>query len=81
LSKTLPDYKRLEENRAKQAKLAATGPLPKLAQKGANYWTSFRGPNRDGHYDEKPLLLNSALAVLFAFKAQLGPRHPRLFMR
>jgi outer membrane protein assembly factor BamB len=21
-----------------------------------NYWTNFRGPNRDGHYDEKPIL-------------------------
>jgi outer membrane protein assembly factor BamB len=55
-SKTLPDYKRLEENRAKQANLAATNALPKFAPKGTNYWTSFRGPNRDGHYDEKPIL-------------------------
>jgi outer membrane protein assembly factor BamB len=56
LSKTLPDYKMLEENRAKQSKLEATNSLPKFAQKGTNYWTSFRGPNRDGHYDEEPIL-------------------------
>ncbi|MGA2542678.1 MAG: PQQ-binding-like beta-propeller repeat protein [Verrucomicrobiota bacterium] len=56
LSKTLPDYKTLEENRAKQAKLAATNSSPKMAQGETNYWTSFRGPNRDGHYDEKPIL-------------------------
>jgi outer membrane protein assembly factor BamB len=56
LSKTLPDYKTLEENRARQAKLAATSASPKTAQGVTNYWTGFRGPNRDGHYDEKPIL-------------------------
>jgi outer membrane protein assembly factor BamB len=56
LSKTLPDYKTLEEDRAKQAKWAATNSLPELAWRGTNYWTSFRGPNRDGHYDEGPIL-------------------------
>ncbi|HEX7295263.1 MAG TPA: PQQ-binding-like beta-propeller repeat protein, partial [Pyrinomonadaceae bacterium] len=25
---------------------------------GNNYWTSFRGPNRDGRYDEMPVLTN-----------------------
>lgn len=56
LRKTLPDYKMLEVDRAKQAKLAATNSLPNLARRGTNYWTSFRGPNRNGHYDEKPIL-------------------------
>jgi outer membrane protein assembly factor BamB len=56
LSKTLPDYKRLEENRAQQANWAATNSLPKVAERRTNYWTSFRGPNRDGHYDESPIL-------------------------
>lgn len=56
LSKTLPDYKMLEEHRAKQAKLAATNSPPNLAWRGTNYWTSFRGPNRDGHYDQGPIL-------------------------
>lgn len=28
------------------------------AHAGSNYWTSFRGPNRDGHYDEMPVLTN-----------------------
>jgi outer membrane protein assembly factor BamB len=56
LSKTLPDYKMLEENRAKRAIWAAANSAPATARGGTNYWTGFRGPNRDGHYDEKPIL-------------------------
>jgi outer membrane protein assembly factor BamB len=56
LSKTAPDYKMLEANRAKQTSLAAANSSPGIAQGGTNYWTGFRGPNRDGHYDEKPIL-------------------------
>jgi outer membrane protein assembly factor BamB len=26
------------------------------AKSGAAYWTDFRGPNRDGHYQERPIL-------------------------
>lgn len=55
-SKTLPDYQKLEQNRAKQARLAATHSPPKTALPATNYWTSFRGPNRDGHYDAQPIL-------------------------
>src|SRR5215204_5660474 len=28
------------------------------AHASGNYWTSFRGPNRDGRYDERPVLTN-----------------------
>jgi len=56
LSKTLPDYKTLEKNRAGQAKLGATNFLQEMGRRGTNYWAGFRGPNRDGHYDEKPIL-------------------------
>lgn len=28
------------------------------AHAGRNYWTNFRGPNRDGKYDEMPVLTN-----------------------
>jgi outer membrane protein assembly factor BamB len=56
LSKTLPDYKRLEGNRAKQSNLAATNLAPIITPGGTNYWTGFRGPNRDGRYDQEPIL-------------------------
>jgi outer membrane protein assembly factor BamB len=51
-SKTLPDYNRLEASRATQAKSTKTAPV----EKGSDYWTSFRGPKRDGHYDGPPIL-------------------------
>lgn len=56
LSKTLPDYKMLEKDRAKQLSLAAASFSPNTAREGTNYWTGFRGPNRDGHYDQEPIL-------------------------
>jgi len=55
-SKTLPDYKALEEHRARQAALATNHLAPVLAPRSANDWTGFRGANRDGHYDERPIL-------------------------
>jgi outer membrane protein assembly factor BamB len=30
--------------------------VPEAAHASNNYWTNFRGPNRDGRYDEKPVL-------------------------
>ena len=33
----------------------ATAPVPVPATRAA-YWTDFRGPNRDGHYRERPIL-------------------------
>ncbi len=29
-----------------------------VASQSSNYWTNFRGPNRDGKYDEMPVLTN-----------------------
>ncbi|MDQ3586472.1 MAG: PQQ-binding-like beta-propeller repeat protein [Acidobacteriota bacterium] len=37
---------------AQTAVLEANHPTVKPAAAGRNYWTNFRGPNRDGHYDE-----------------------------
>jgi outer membrane protein assembly factor BamB len=31
-------------------------PLPEAATAAPPYWTDFRGPNRDGHYRERPIL-------------------------
>ena len=55
--KTNPDYQAVEAHRRKQATeaMAATNVTGSLF--GA-YWTDFRGPNRDGHYTEKPILTN-----------------------
>lgn len=55
--KTLPDYDALEKHRARQ-----TGPVAAIttvpAEPSAPYWTDFRGPQRDGHYTERPILTN-----------------------
>lgn len=55
--KTKPDYEAVEAHRVKQghAQLALTN-VAGTTQSG--YWTDFRGPNRDGHYVEKPILTN-----------------------
>jgi outer membrane protein assembly factor BamB len=52
---TAPDYDKLEQSRAQQAK-----PSPTKAEPAAqsSYWTGFRGPIRDGHYREMPILTN-----------------------
>ena len=53
--KTSPDYDSLERHRAKQSAIS------RAASSSANhsaYWTGFRGPNRDGRYDEDPILTN-----------------------
>jgi len=34
----------------------ATAQAPDSAHVSRNYWTNFRGPNRDGRYDEMPVL-------------------------
>ncbi len=57
-SKTLPNYAAVEKSRADQAR-RATDKATNLAGAAAPpYWTDFRGPNRDGHYDEMPILTN-----------------------
>src|SRR5947207_6077468 len=45
-------YARLERNRAE-----AAAPLPKVAEPvaGSEYWIDFRGPHRDGRYDQAPV--------------------------
>ena len=52
-SKTFPEYDKLEASRSQHSKLvsAIRSPSP-----SAPYWTDFRGPKRDGHYDETPIL-------------------------
>lgn len=48
---SVPDFKALDASRARQT----AAPL-KAKFEGGVYWTDFRGPNRDGHYEEKPIL-------------------------
>lgn len=50
---TLPNYDALERDRAAHEKSAETVTVKKS---GSTYWTDFRGPNRDGHYTEQPVL-------------------------
>jgi PQQ enzyme repeat. len=51
--KSQPDYEALERNRASQSAL-----LGNVALASTLPWPGFRGPNRDSHYDEKPILTN-----------------------
>ena len=55
--KTKPDYGAVEAHRVKQS-LAKRTPANVLVTTPTAYWTDFRGPNRDGHYAEKPILTN-----------------------
>jgi outer membrane protein assembly factor BamB len=50
---TAPDYDTLEQSRAQQSK-SAQAILTATPQN--SYWTGFRGPDRDGHYQEMPIL-------------------------
>jgi outer membrane protein assembly factor BamB len=54
--KTVPNYEALERHRANAIN------APTLSRSNAPtanaYWTGFRGPNRDGHYEEQPILTN-----------------------
>jgi outer membrane protein assembly factor BamB len=54
--KTRPDFFALDRSRAQQAKPPA--PTPAAGSVPAAYWTGFRGPRRDGVYDERPILTN-----------------------
>jgi len=45
--KTLPNYEALEASRRRQTK----PPIPTVPHTNA-YWTGFRGPKRDGHYQQ-----------------------------
>ncbi len=56
-AKTKPDYRAVEAHRAKQTNQAPVNLKGSRTGSGA-YWTDFRGPNRDGHYTEQPILTN-----------------------
>lgn len=53
--KTAPNFLELETDRASQDARPSGAPaaIPPTA-----YWTDFRGPGRDGHYAEQPILTN-----------------------
>lgn len=56
-----PNYTLLEQDRALQtarnrASNVATNGLDVLTAGPPPYWTDFRGPRRDGHYDERSIL-------------------------
>ena len=51
-------------------------PLPQLIKprrmQPENYWTSFRGPNRDGRYDEMAVLPNGPWRMTPNLEAAIG---------
>jgi len=49
--KSLPDYEALERDRAAQAARPGNISIDTTVP-----WPGFRGPNRDSHYDQKPIL-------------------------
>jgi outer membrane protein assembly factor BamB len=53
--RTVPDYDQLESHRSRQS----TPPrVSTNAPAGMPYWTGFRGPRGDGHYEETPIRTN-----------------------
>jgi outer membrane protein assembly factor BamB len=56
-SKTKPDYRAVEAHRTMQTNQALRSLTAPPAVSDA-YWTDFRGPNRDGHYTQRPILTN-----------------------
>ena len=64
--KTAPNYEALERHRARETATKGTNqlngfPSPSLSSsegKEEDSWRGFRGPQRDGHYDEMPVLTN-----------------------
>jgi len=55
--KTKPDYEAVEAHRHHQNNQLFEPLQATVAGVGA-YWTDFRGPKRDGHYAERPILTN-----------------------
>src|ERR1051325_3511442 len=66
--KTVPNYDALEANRRKQTNTAPrrggrASVEPQLSRASGStesrptnaYWSGFRGPNRDGRYDQTPI--------------------------
>ena len=53
LHKTVPDYTALEANRQQQKKTIPSSPATGV--QASAYWNGFRGPRRDGVYDEMPI--------------------------
>ena len=53
-SPTLADFTKLSAHRQGQGRATAVTNAPATALPGA--WPGFRGPLRDGHYDEQPIL-------------------------
>ncbi len=55
------DYSRLEQARAATGVAPAARPaVPDQKLNAPPYWTDFRGPQRDGHYTERPINLDWA---------------------
>lgn len=58
LNRTRPDFQALEKHRNQQVSSFTDAPASSASinRDGSAYWTGFRGPNRQGRYDEKPVL-------------------------
>lgn len=57
---------------------SAAGPPPRAADGGPHpipYWTAFRGPLRDGHYREGPILLDWPATLRPLWKQPVGGGH------
>jgi len=52
--KTKPNYESVEKHRARQTNAPLQTAI--LTSSSEPYWTDFRGPRRDGHYAERPIL-------------------------
>ena len=60
--KTVPNYEAVERHRASHSSASSVSDASTLQRFNTptqqTYWTGFRGPNRDGHYDQQPISTN-----------------------
>jgi len=62
-----------QPNANAQASPTTNQTTPQAAHVGRNYWTNFRGPNRDGRYDEMPVLTSwPAQGLQLVWKEPVG---------
>jgi outer membrane protein assembly factor BamB len=62
-----------QPNANAQTNPTANQTAPQAAHVGRNYWTNFRGPNRDGRYDEMPVLTSwPAQGLQLVWKEPVG---------
>lgn len=71
--KTRANFEALERSRTSGSPVGFTNAAAKAGSRSEPYWTSFRGPLNDGHYQERPILTNwPASGLKLLWKQPIG---------